>query len=638
MCLFQRLPVLAAAFGIMFFIGTVGISQAQNTVPPQVSNEGDIQRLEAVVVTATRTPVSTEKTTSSVTIIDSKAIAAKQVDTVLDVLRTVRGLDVKQSGGLGGVTSVFMRGGNSNHTLVLIDGVQANSPTTGAFDFADLTVENIERIEVIRGPQSTLYGSDAIGGVIHIITKKGEGPNSGFLSSEYGAFNTFQERAGISGGSDRFDYALTVSRLDSDGISRANEKDGNPEEDGYENTTISGRFGAAVLGDGRLDTTIRYTKSKADIDAAFPFADDLDSTSERDALVLSSTFSKPITSWWDQRLQVSLNDDDLTGKDQDDPTDFNPTGDNGYLIDIQAKRLDWQHNFVLTEHATLTAGYELEHQKARSRDNFTKSITNHAGYTQLQLNPVDNLFLVAGGRFDANTLYENKLTYKVSGSYYVEQSGTTLRSSYGTGFRGPTLNELFFPGFGNLDLQPETSRGYEVGLEQQVLAQLVVGVTSFHNDFDDLIVGTFDPATNLFEAENINEARSRGVEAYVRISPADTLDVQATYTRTATRDRETRLRLAQRPLNKGNLNILYAPWDALRMNLDLLLVGSSFSDTDNKQRVDGYEVVNLGGSYDIAKNFQVFARVDNLLNQEYEEVFGFGTFGRAAFGGLKLTF
>ena len=315
-----------------------------------------------------------------------------------------------------------------------------------------------------------------------------------------------------------------------------------------------------------------------------------------------------------------------------------PTGDNGFLIDIQAKRLDWQHNFMLTEQAALTAGYELEHQKARSRENFTKSLTNHAGYAQLQLNPIDNLFLVAGGRFDANTLYENKFTYKVSGSYHVEQTGTTLRSSYGTGFRGPTLNELFFPGFGSLDLEPETSKGYDVGIEQEVFTQLVVGATYFHNSFDDLIVGTFDPATNLFQAENINEAQSRGIEAYVRVSPMDNLDVQATYTHTATRDRETRLRLARRPVNKGNLNILYAPWDVLRMNLDLLLMGSSFSDTANTQRVAGYGVVNVAGSYDITKDFQAFVRVDNLLDQEYEEVFGFGTFDRAVFGGLKFTF
>ncbi|HIO69737.1 MAG TPA: TonB-dependent receptor [Nitrospirales bacterium] len=629
MYLFHRLPIAVAACSVLFFIGMLGNSVAQDTSP---------QRLDEVVVTATRTPVPIEHSTSSVTVIDAEAIAAKQVDTVLDVLRTVRGLDVKQLGGLGGVTSVFMRGGNSNHTLVLIDGVQANSPTTGAFDFSDLTVENIERIEIIRGAQSTLYGSDAIGGVINIMTKKGAGSVSGFLSSEYGSFGTFQERAGVSGGSERVDYALTVSRLDSDGISRANEKDGNPEEDGYENTTVSGRFGVTVLGDGRLDATIRYTKSEADIDAAFPFADDLDSTSERDALVLSTTFSKSVTSWWDQRLQLSLNDDVLQGKDQDEPTDFSPTGDNGFLIDIQAKRLDWQHDFMLSEQATITAGYELEHQKARSRENFTKSLTNQAGYAQLQLNPVDNLFLVAGGRFDANTLYENEFTYKVSGSYHLAQTGTTLRSSYGTGFRGPTLNELFFPGFGNLDLEPETSKGYDVGIEQEVFTQLVVGATYFHNSFDDLIVGTFDPATNLFQTENINDARSRGIEAYVRVSPMDNLDVQATYTHTATRDRETRLRLARRPVNKGNLNIMYAPWDRLQTNLDLLLVDSSFNDTFNSQRVAGYGVINMAGSYDITKNVHAFVRIDNLLDQEYEEVFGFGTFGRAAFGGLKLTF
>ncbi len=625
----SRLLIAAVTGSVLFFIGMEGNSMAQDPAP---------QRLDEVVVIATRTPVLIEHTTSSVTVIDAEAIVAKQVDTVLDVLRTVRGLDVQQLGGLGGVTSVFMRGGNSNHTLVMIDGVQVNSPTTGAFDFADLTVENIERIEIIRGAQSTLYGSAAIGGVINIISKKGAGPVSGFLFSEYGSFGTFQERAGVSGGAERIDYALTVSRLDSDGISRANEKNGNPEEDGYENTTVSGRFGVTVLGDGRLDATVRYTKSEADIDAAFPFADDLDSTSERDALVLSSTFSKPITSWWDQHLQLSLNDDDLQGKDQDEPTDFSPTGDNGFLIDIQAKRLDWQHDFSLSEQITFTAGYELERQKAQSRENFTKSLTNHAGYAQLQLNPIDNLFFVAGGRFDANTLYENKLTYKVSGSYYLEETGTTLRFSYGTGFRGPSLNELFFPGFGNLDLEPETSTSYDAGIEQEVFTQLVFGMTYFHNSFDGLIVGTFDPATNLFQSENINDARSRGIEAYVRVSPMDNLDVQATYTHTATRDRETRLRLARRPVNKGNLNIMYAPWDELRTNLDLLLVGSSFNDTFNAQQVTGYGVVNMAVSYDITKSVQAFVRLDNLLDEEYEEISGFGTFGRAGFGGLKFSF
>ena len=620
MYLFQRFPVLATTFSVTFFIGGMGSSLAQDTAP---------QRLDEVVVTATRTPVPIAKSTSSITVIDSETIEAKQVKTVLEVLRDVPGLDVRQSGGLGGQASVFMRGGNSSHTLVMIDGVQVNSPGNGAFNFADLTVDNIERIEVIRGPQSTLYGSDAIGGVIHVITKKGAGPVTGYLSSEYGSFNTFQERAGVSGGTKKFDYALSASRLDTDGISRASEHRGNPEEDPYDNTTFSGRLGATVFGDGRLDVTARYTNSNTDIDFAFPLADDPNSQSDRKSLVLATTFSKPITSWWDQRLMLSLNDDTSDIEDQDPEFDFMST------TEMQSRRIDWQHNFYVGDAATVTAGYELQDDEGENQGNFKGTITNNAGYAQIQANPIEPLSLVIGGRLDSNNRYGDEATYKVSGAYALDRFGTTIRSSFGTGFRGPTLNDLFFVPFNNPDLEPEKSEGFDAGIEQHLFGGLVVaGITYFHNDFENLVV--FDSVT--FTPQNINDARAQGIEATLQVSPMESLTMNATYTHTAGRDLETNLRLARRPLNKGNLNVLYTPMSALRLNMDLLLVGSSFSDTGNTEEVAGYGVVHLAGSYDITRSVQAFVRVDNLLDQEYEEVFSFGTFGRAAFGGLKFTF
>ena len=620
MYLIQQLPVLATTFTLVFFTGMIGASQANDTDP---------QRMGEIVVTATRTPVSIAKTTSSVTIIDAETIEAKQAKHVLDVLRDVPGLDVRQSGGFGGQTSVFMRGGNSTHTLVIIDGVHMNSPTNGAFDFSDLTIDNIERIEVIRGPQSTLYGSDAIGGVIHVMTKKGAGPVTGYFSSEFGSFNTFQERAGVSGGTATFDYALSASRLDTGGISRASDHRGNPEEDPYDNTTFSGRLGATVFGDGRIDVTARYTGSNADNDFAFPLADDPNSTSDRHSLVLASTFSKPITSWWDQRLQLSLNDDESDIQDQDPGSDFMST------TEIQSRRIDWQHNFHVGNLATVTAGYEGQDEEGENQGNFKSTITNNAGYAQIQANPIEPLSIVIGGRFDSNNRYGDQATYKVSGAYAFERLGTTLRSNYGTGFRGPTLNDLFFVPFNNVDLDPEKSKGFDVGIEQQLFDGLIVAeVTYFHNDFENLIV--FDSVT--FTPQNINDARAEGIEATLQVSPMDNLAMNATYTHTAGRDLETDLRLARRPLNKGNLNVFYAPITPLRLNLDLLLVGSSFSDTGNTQEVAGYGVINLAASYDVTENIQAFVKIDNLLNQEYEEVFGFGTFGRSAFGGLKLSF
>ena len=608
---FWPFPALLFTLTPLFLIVTIEASDAQDPIP---------QRLKEIVVTATRTPVPIEKLTNSVTVIDSETIEAKQVKTVLEVLRDVPGLDVRQSGGPGG---------NTSHTLVMIDGVQVNSPTNGLFDFADLTVDNIDRIEVIRGPQSTLYGSDAIGGVIHIITKKGTGPVTGYLSSEYGSFNTFQTRAGVSGGSQRFDYAFSASRLDTGGISDASEHRGNFENDSYDNTTFSGRIGTTILGDGRVDITARYTRSNTDIDFEFPVADDPNSISIRNSLVLAATFSKPVTTWWDEKIEISINDDSSEIDDQDQDFDFMSS------TDIQSRRLDWQHNFQLGNATTLTAGYELEDEEGENKDNFRGTITNNAAYAQIQANPIEPLSLVIGGRFDSNNRYGDEGTYKISGAYALENLGTTVRSSYGTGFRGPTLNDLFFVPFNNLDLEPETSKGFDAGVEQHLLdSQIIAGVTYFHNDFQNLIV--LDSST--FIPENISKARAKGIEATLQISPINTLAINTTYTYTAGRDIETNLRLARRPLHKGNINVMYSPTNALTLNADLLLIGKNFSDTQNTQEVEGYEVIHLAGSYAINTNFEAFFRLENLLNQQYEEVFGFGTFGRSAFGGLKLKF
>ena len=644
--LFYRLPVLATALTLLCPIGTIGIGQAEDTAP---------QRLKEVVVTATRTPVPVEQSASAVTIIDAEAIEAKQAKTVLEVLRDVPGLDVRQLGGLGGQTSVFMRGGNSSHTLVMIDGVQVNSPTTGAFDFSDLTIDNVERIEVIRGPQSTLYGSDAIGGVIHVMTKRGSGTASGFLSSEFGAFDTFHERAGVSGGTDRVDYALSISRLDSGGISRASGDRGNAEEDPYDNTTVSARLGVNVLGDGRVDFTGRYTHSNTATDSAFLFTDagqllptdDPDSAQQRDTIVAALAVSKPVATWWDQRLQLSLNDDDLDASDPDPATEFSPAADNDFRIDIQGRRLDWQHDFTITDGVTVTAGYELEDQVGTNAGSFRETIFNQAGYGQVQLNPVDALFFVVGGRFDSNNRFGDQGTYKASGTYRVEHTGTTIRSSHGTGFRGPSLNDLFFPAgtfgeitfSGNPDVKAETSAGADAGIEQELLAgRLSIGATYFYNSFDDLIASTLDLDAMISRPENIKRARSQGVEVVMQAELMEGLDVGAHYTRTASRDLDTAHRLARRPVDKGSVNVGYSPFAALRLNADIFLVGDSFSDNANRNNVEGYSVVNVAGRYDITKTAQVFVRIDNLLNYDYEEVLGFGTFGRAVFGGLKLSF
>ncbi len=261
----------------------------------------DVQ-LGEVVVSATKTEEQTTQVTSSVSIITNKEIEREKAKTVGELLRSVVGLDVTRSGGLGKHTSVYLRGGNSGHTLVMIDGVQVNSPTLGSYDFANLTVDNIERIEIVRGPQSTLYGSDAMAGVINIITKKGTGKTKTSLMFEGGSYKTYRQSAAITSGNEKMNLSVTGAYLETDGISAAKEKLGNHEEDGYDNTTISMRLGAQVAPDIKADISLRYIDAQSDLDAAG--MDDPNYEQDSKTLILAGNINHYITNWWESVLKI----------------------------------------------------------------------------------------------------------------------------------------------------------------------------------------------------------------------------------------------------------------------------------------------------------------------------------------------
>lgn len=607
--------------GIWLGVGPEGWAQE---TPPEVE-------VEEVVVTATKTEVPLKEVTSSVTVITEEEIQAKNAKTVLEVLRDVPGLDVVQTGGPGGTTSVFMRGSNSSHTLVLIDGVQVNSPTTGAFDFADMTVDNVERIEIVRGAQSTLYGSEAIGGVINIITKRGKGAPAFSLSAEAGAFRSFRESIGLRGTTPLLDYSLSVARFDTDGFSKASERNGNTEDDGYENTTLSSRLGMNLGAVGQLDLTARYTNAKVDLDGCgFPVCpiDDPNFVQDSQSLVISTRYSRPLTGWWNQQLQIGFDLEELKGSDPD-------TVFSNYEIDTQSRRTEWQHHFSISEADLLTLGYEYEVQAGRGEGTFDESISNSALYIQNQHHVSEAFSQVVGVRADYNSRFGDKITYKAEAAYNPSGTGTRFRAAYGTGFRGPTLNDLFFPGFGNPDLEPETSESVEGGIEQALFSNKVsLRGTYFHTSFENLIV--FDSVTSL--PQNIGRARAKGAELELRVSPAKAITLRTNYTYTSARNEENDQELPRRPRQKAGAGLSITPIPSLKTQLDLLYVGKRFNDSANTQPVDAYTLIHLAGSFDLTKTVQIFARVENLFDREYEEVLGYGTAGRSAYGGVKMTF
>jgi vitamin B12 transporter len=616
-------------------------------------------QMKEVVVTATRDEVPIEQVGSSITVVTAKEIELQQKQTVADVLRMVPGLDVVRSGGAGQTVSIFMRGADSRHTLVLIDGVELNDPSTtgGEYYFGFLTKDNIERIEVLRGPQSTLYGSHAIGGVINIITKRGSGRPTGFVSAEGGSLYTARESAGISGSTDLVNYSLSLSRLDSSGISAAASRDGNREADGYQNTAVAARLGITPTQNSDIDMSLRYTKTRNEADnGGGAGADDPNRVMRNEELQFRTQGTLLLfNDLWEQKLGVSINDltrSDDNDRDADHPLDFQRSEYQGQTV-----KFDWQHILRLHKSNTLLVGAETKEEKAQSRlylessfgpytNNWAEQSARTNGlYLQDQLNLWDNWFSTAGVRLDDHDRFGSKATYRFTTAYLFKQTDTRLKGSYGTGFKAPSLYQLFDPANGNANLKPEKSTGWDVGIEQVLLnRQIQLGATYFRNDYEQLIDWELvDPVWYIGMYKNVAKTSSKGVELTASYQPIDSLVLRAGYTYNLARDKETGEALLRRPKHKLTADVNYRFLDKGNLNLGLVYVGRRTDDDFSSWppttvRLKGYTLVNLAGSYDVTKNLQFFGRVDNLLDREYEEVYGYGTPGISAYGGVKVSF
>jgi vitamin B12 transporter len=609
--------------------------------------------LEPVVVTATRMETPSSEVASSVTVITSEEIENKQKTTVLEVLRSVPALDVVQQGGAGQQTSVFIRGAKSEHTLIMIDGVELNDPITPgrSYDFAHLTTDNIERIEIIRGPQSTLYGSDAIGGVINIITQKGKGKPAFFVSAEGGSFDTFRESAGGSGGNDLVHYSLGISRLDADGISAASKKDGNREKDGYENTSVSAGFGLTPTENFDVDVTLRHVEAEADVDNGGGIGqDDPNLTAEAKQTFLRTQARLALfDGLWEQTLGFSLSDHER--KDHNDTDADHPLDLLRSSYESQLLQFDWQHNLYLNKANTVTFGLEHEKEEGKSdyysesfygpySSKFEKKTARTTGYYfQDQAKWGDVFFITLGVRLDDHSKFGTETTYRIAPVYIVEQTGTRIRATYGTGFKAPSLYQLY-SSFGDRNLDPEKSVGWDIGIEQPILEKrITLSATYFDNDFDDLI--DYDYATSTYK--NVDEAESKGIELAAFFQPVDDLSFRASYTYTDTEDKTTREDLLRRAKNKIGAEVNYRFLERGNVNLGATYVGER-DDYDlstwpaTRIELDSYTLVNLAASFDVTENVRIFARVDNLLDEDYEEVKGYGTPGIAGYAGAKVSF
>ena len=592
-------------------------------------NNGDSESGEKTVITPTRTKQLLKNSGSSVSVITQKDIESRKTPLLLDVLRQAPGLEVTRTQGIGGTTSLFIRGASSAQTLVFVDGVRMNSPTTGAFDFANLTTDNIERVEILRGPQSTLYGSEAIGGVINIITKRGAGDTKVALGTEYGTHDTLRENVGVSGGKEKFDYSVGASYLKTHGISAASS---GSEADGYENFTGSSRLGWNFLDNGRVDTTIRSAHSDFEYDA-FEYGigpvDDHDGRQTTDENLFSTKVNKTFFDMWTPSFLVSINDTELKG--------FDPTDEwNEFRISTRVWRFEHQSDFTLFDINTVTLGYEHEVAEGKNDGQFDKTFWNNALFFQNQIELFESLHWTAGLRYDDYSTFGNNLTYRTTMSYNLEDIDTRLHGSWGKGFRAPALNELFFPFYGNPNLRPEESTGWDFGVEKEILKnKLIMDVTYFKNDFTNLISAAVQ-LDGSYLAENVAQAEAEGIETALTYKPLTKLSLVGNYTYTKTQDRDRGQQLSRRPENRATLGINTQPLDKLNVNMTGIMVRDRI-DSDGEE-MDNYWTANMVTRYDITKSMTTYVRFENLFDYGYEEVPGFGTLGFTAYGGLEFKF
>lgn len=596
---------------------------------------------EISVVTATRVATPLSQVAGSISVIDADAIAARQLRSLPDILATVPGLNLVRVGGQGGQTSLFTRGSNSNHTKILLDGIDIADTSTpsGATDLGKLLAGDIARVEVLRGPQSGLYGSDAIGGVVNIITQAGRGPLTLTGRAEAGSFDSFNQSASLAGSQGGFSYRATLQHEHA-GATPVTPLNLLPpgrvrNPDYFDNVTASTKLGL-VLADGfDLGLTARWSQNLSKITGdAFSLATFSYVPAPVRTRIAGQTWATRGTAHWDLGwIDQTLGFAYSASQNRTNDPDNGPFSASG-----ERSKLDWQGNITLAEGHTLVLGAETARDAIRLP--IKAGYTTNAGFAEI--NSGFGFMQVSGSvRYDDNSRFGNRLTWRIAPSISLGDSGLRLKGSVGTGFKAPSLDQLYhsYPAFfffANPNLKPETSTGYETGVESR-LWNVTAGATWFHNDIRNLIAT--DPVT-FSTVVNIGRARTQGVEAFAAWKPLETVSLRADYTFTEAADRVTGRALVRRPTHKASLTGGWQFRPDADLSATLLYVGpwidGSRDFSVSGLKTEGYLTVNLAARWQVTDMFTLFARGENLFDETYQNPVGFLGAERAFYAGVQV--
>jgi vitamin B12 transporter len=633
-----------AIFFVLAGLPLATSARAQDAAPNSITISTPI-----TVIGATRVPTPEDQLGTSVTVITGDQIEQKQQRTLPEVLQDVPGLNVVQNGSPGGTAAVFIRGTNANHTKVMVDGIDVSDPTStdGSFDFSQLLTSDIDRVEVLRGPQSGLYGSEALGGVINIITKTGNGPPKATASVEGGSFGTFNQTAGISGSQARFNYnaSFTHYRSTNTQVTPSNlVPPGRPlNDDFYDNKSYATKLGANLTDNFDVGLVARYVdtdlRSTSD-DFVGPEAIRSDN-GNHELFTRGTAHLKLFDGLFDQTVGYGYTNYRRRIFDPNAAT-LAFGNDPGYFRGDRTK-LDYQGNVRVMAGQIVTFGADHERDTINDSSPATGAYSNNAGFVQLQSSFGERFFNTASIRYDSNSQFGSKATYRIAPAMIVPETDTTFRGSVGTGFKAPSLDQLYdsFPAFGffaNPNLAPETSLGWDAGVEQKFLARRAsAGITYFHNDIENLIQDNANFTTLI----NVGQATTYGVESFVAYKPWDVLSLRADYTYTVARNDVTSQALLRRPKHKASLNATWQVTARASLSGAVLYTGP-WTDVNRSGSVNGlissrYTIVNIAGSYDLGHGVTAFARIDNLTDRHYQDPVGFLRQGIGVFGGVRVA-
>jgi vitamin B12 transporter len=580
-------------------------STAENTLPE-------------LVVTATRTAQTVDESLASVTVISREEIDNSQALTLPEILRGVPGLDISSNGGLGKTTSVFMRGTESDHVLVLVDGLKIGSATLGNVALEHLPLSQIERIEIVRGPRSSLYGSEAIGGVIQIFTRQGKGIQA---SVGMGDDRTYQVTAGLSGATKENWYSLYADHLQTEGF---NDCQGNtsggcftiePDDDGYDNTSFSAKLGHRFGDSVTIEAHAMQAQGHTEYDSSF------DNEADFVQQVLGLKADYVASDSWQLNLSA--------GRSLDETDNFGNNAPKSFFYTSRTSAT-FQNNFLFSNENILTLGYDYQKDEVDSSTQYTVDSRDNQGVFaeyQTQWNGAD---LIAGLRNDDNEQFGNHTTGNIAFGYALSPN-MRLMISYGTAFKAPTFNELYFPNFGTPKLAPEESESIEMGL-MGTLPDYKWSLNAYHTKIDKLIATNFDAATGNFFADNINKAKITGIETALSWHKAGwEFNIKGTWLKPE--DDASGNLLPRRAEKTANVELAERRGPA-RLGISWLAQSHRYDDAANTQRLDSYNIWNITGEYNFNKHWALRARVENVLDEEYETARFFNTLGRFWFVSL----